>query len=165
RATTPPTCPRARANRDPHSRVHEVHSAPSPRPGLPVPRRSERPAGARSPNQEFGPRSFPVKKIIHFVQIHAAPDRVYRALTTQDGLSGWWTTRVRAPEKVGGVISFQFTPEFGPEMQITSVEPNRLVEWKCIGGHANWKDNTFSFDLSERKGRPASPSSRSTRRS
>jgi len=26
------------------------------------------------------------------------------------------------------------------------------VEWKCVGGHANWKDNTFSFDLDERKG-------------
>jgi len=93
-----------------------------------------------------------VKKIIHFVHIHAAPDRVYRALTTQEGLSGWWTTRVRAPEKVGGVIAFQFTDEFGPQMEIKRLEPDRLVEWKCVGGHANWKDNTFSFELGERKG-------------
>ncbi len=26
------------------------------------------------------------------------------------------------------------------------------MEWKCVGGHANWKDNTFSFALDERKG-------------
>lgn len=93
-----------------------------------------------------------MKKIIHFVHIHAAPERVYRALTTGKGLSGWWTTRVRAPEAVGGVISFQFTAEFGPEMEITRLEPKRRVEWKCVAGHANWKDNTFSFTLDERNG-------------
>ena len=93
-----------------------------------------------------------MKKIIHFVHIHAAPEAVYRSIATEKGLSGWWTTRVRAPEAVGGVISFRFTGDFGPEMQITRLERNRRVEWKCVGGHANWKDNTFSFDLDERKG-------------
>jgi uncharacterized protein YndB with AHSA1/START domain len=93
-----------------------------------------------------------VKKIIHFVHIHAAPEAVYRSLTAQEGLSGWWTTRVRAPETVGGVISFRFTGDFGPEMEITRLESNRRVDWKCVGDHANWKDNTFSFDLDERKG-------------
>jgi len=93
-----------------------------------------------------------VKKIIHFVHIHAAPEAVFRALATEEGLSGWWTTRVRAQSAVGGVISFRFTADFGPEMEITRLEPNRRVEWKCAAGHPNWRDNTFSFDLDARNG-------------
>ena len=53
-----------------------------------------------------------MKKIIHFVRIHAVPENVYRALTTEDGLAGWWSTVVRVQPNVGGVIDFRFTGDF-----------------------------------------------------
>ncbi len=47
-------------------------------------------------------------KIIHFARIHAAPDKVYRALRTRNGLADWWSTVVRAQDGVGGLVDFRF---------------------------------------------------------
>ena len=93
-----------------------------------------------------------MKKIIHYVRIHAVPESVYRALTTVDGLAGWWSTAVRVQPNVGGVIDFRFAGDFNPNMEVTALEPNRQVEWKCVAGHNNWRDNTFSFDLRDSDG-------------
>ena len=93
-----------------------------------------------------------MKKIIHFVRIHALPANVYRALTTEDDLAGWWSTAVRVKPNVGGVIDFRFAGDFNPNMEVTRLEANRRVEWKCVAGHNNWRDNTFSFDLRDSNG-------------
>ena len=90
-----------------------------------------------------------MKKIIHFVRIHAAPEKVYGALTSQEGLSGWWSTVVRVENQV---IHFRFAGDFNPEMKVTQLKANRLVEWSCIAGHDNWTDNSFSFELREVQG-------------
>ena len=93
-----------------------------------------------------------MKTIIHAVQIHAAPQQVYDALTTADGLSKWWTTKVAVDEGTGGVIRFTFHGDFHPQMKQTALEPNLLVRWTCIAGHPNWQDNAFEFALTERNG-------------
>jgi len=88
-------------------------------------------------------------KVIHHVsQIGAAPEEVYAALTTQEGLGGWWSTEVAAPgPEVGAVVAFTFQSDFNPEMEIAGLEAGRRLEWKCIGGHEPWADNTFRFEL------------------
>ena len=92
-----------------------------------------------------------MKKIIHFLRIHAAPETVFRALTKEEGLSGWWSTRVNVDESAG-VIHFRFAGDFNPDMKVTSADLNRLVEWTCVAGHDNWQNNTFSFELRETGG-------------
>ena len=92
-----------------------------------------------------------MKTILHTADIRAAsPDKVYRALTTQSGLSGWWTTTVKADIRVGGIIDFTFGATFNPDMEITALEEPKLVAWKCVGGHDAWLDNTFRFDIEPR---------------
>ena len=93
-----------------------------------------------------------MKTIIHAVHIHAAPPKVYEALTTTEGLSQWWTTQVDIEPGTGGVIRFTFHGDFHPHMRQTALEPHRLVRWSCVAGHPNWHNNTFSFTLDERKG-------------
>jgi uncharacterized protein YndB with AHSA1/START domain len=47
--------------------------------------------------------------ILHKVGIKSSPlDDVYKALTTVEGLSGWWTSDTRGESKVGGVLQFRF---------------------------------------------------------
>lgn len=93
-----------------------------------------------------------MRQILHSVQIHASPSNVYDALTTAKGLRGWWTKKVEAEEGVGGVIRFTFAGDFNPQMKQTALEKARRVDWKCVGGHPNWQDNTFRFSLTDRKG-------------
>ena len=88
-----------------------------------------------------------MKKIIHFFNINAAPNKVFWALTTKEGLADWWSTDVRVQTGEGGVINFRFMGDFNPDMEISGIEKDQKVEWKCISGHDNWQDNTFSFEL------------------
>ncbi|MCQ3973757.1 MAG: SRPBCC domain-containing protein [Anaerolineae bacterium] len=91
-----------------------------------------------------------MKKILHAVEIRVPRNKVFKAFTTQTGLAGWWTTRVRVEEGAGGVIDFQFLEGFNPDMKVIQLDPDRTVHWQCVGGHDNWLDNTFSFELSDK---------------
>ena len=93
-----------------------------------------------------------MKKIIHFARIHAAPNAVYQGLTTETGLSGWWSTAVHVEPGEHGQISFRFAGDFNPVMQVMHLAADRRVEWQCVAGHDNWKDNKFSFELREERG-------------
>lgn len=93
-----------------------------------------------------------MKTIIHTAHIHAPPTDVFKALTTQEGVTGWWSTKASLESGQGGVIRFTFLGDFHPHMkQVRLVEPER-VEWLCIDGHPNWKDNRFTFLLRDRNG-------------
>jgi uncharacterized protein YndB with AHSA1/START domain len=93
-----------------------------------------------------------VKTIHHVFDITAPRQKVYAALTTTEGLSGWWTTEVKAEAAVGAVVSFTFAGDFNPEMRVTALEPPALVRWECVGGHEPWAQNTFRFELAGKAG-------------
>ena len=90
-----------------------------------------------------------MKKIIHFLRIHSPTESVFRAVTTEEGLSNWWSTAVSIDS--GNVIHFRFAGDFNPEMQVTK-QTNELIEWRCVAGHDNWLDNIFSFEVREING-------------
>lgn len=91
-----------------------------------------------------------MKKIIHAVEINIPRSKVFEAITTQKGLSSWWTTKVTVEAGLGGLVDFTFMEGFNPDMKVTRLEPDSSVHWKCVGGHDNWLDNTFLFELSDR---------------
>lgn len=91
-------------------------------------------------------------EIRHFVTISASPERVYEALTTQSGLSGWWTVDVTALPREGAVLTFDFKPHYHDEMRVTRLVPNQRVEWECIADHDEWVGTTFTFDLEAKDG-------------
>jgi len=85
--------------------------------------------------------------ILHRIVIEASSDKVYEALTSQEGLSAWWT-RAKTTGGVGSVISFFFGPngEHQIKMEVTEWVPNKSVIWKCIEGP--WVDTgTFQFQI------------------
>ena len=45
-----------------------------------------------------------MKKIIHVLNINSDQTDVFNAISTGKGLSKWWTTKVKAEERVGGIV-------------------------------------------------------------
>ena len=89
-----------------------------------------------------------MKTIHHVLDVAAPPRRVWEALTEHDGLAGWWTPTVAVEGRgVGAQVSFTFGGDFNPVMEVTDLDPGRRLRWRCADGHANWKDNTFTFEL------------------
>jgi len=93
-----------------------------------------------------------MKTILHTVHIHADRETVYRALTTQEGVTGWWSTKAEVDPREGVIIRFTFMEGFNPQMKQATLREGELVEWRCVDGHDNWRDNTFRFTLRESDG-------------
>jgi len=84
--------------------------------------------------------------ILHKVGITSAPEDVYAALTTVDGLAGWWTDETQGDGKVGGVLEFRFAPG-GFDMEVLELQPNLHIRWLVIDGPEEWIGTTISWDL------------------
>jgi len=88
-----------------------------------------------------------MKTILHTMDTKAPPGAVFSALSSENGLAGWWTTRVSANAQVGGQIQLQFGGGFDPVMQIAALESPSLVEWGCVGGHDPWLGSRIQFQI------------------
>jgi uncharacterized protein YndB with AHSA1/START domain len=86
------------------------------------------------------------------VVIKATPQIVYNALSTQDGLAGWWAKQTTAKPEVGFVNVFTFG-KFRNEMKVTKLVPDKRVEWECINSIEEWIGTSISFDLEEKDGK------------
>jgi len=90
--------------------------------------------------------------IIHRIgTTKATPDQMYNAVTTIEGLSGWWTLNSKGDPGIGGVIQFRFS-KGGPDFQVIDAEPFKRVEWRCIQGPKEWIDTHIEFDISDENG-------------
>ena len=87
--------------------------------------------------------------ILHRIGVKgSSPDDVYAALTTLEGLSGWWTHDTTGVTDVGGVMTFRFVPG-GFDMKVLELEPGKRVLWEVVEGPAEWIGTQVSFELSQ----------------
>jgi uncharacterized protein YndB with AHSA1/START domain len=87
--------------------------------------------------------------ILHRVGMKSASlEDVYAALTTLEGLSGWWATDTKGQPEVGGILEFRFEPG-GMDMKVLELNPAQSVLWKVIDGPAEWIGTTVRWNLKQ----------------
>jgi len=85
--------------------------------------------------------------ILHRVGVESSsPEKVYDALTTLEGLSGWWTDDTTGSTETGGVIAFRFPPG-GFDMEVVDQRPGEAVTWKVVEGPEEWVGTTVGWQL------------------
>jgi uncharacterized protein YndB with AHSA1/START domain len=85
--------------------------------------------------------------ILHRIGVeHGSPERVYEALTTLEGLSGWWAEKTSGGTDLGGVIEFRFVPG-GFDMKVAELVPGRRVRWEVVAGPEEWVGTSVHWDL------------------
>lgn len=90
--------------------------------------------------------------IIHRVGIKAPLQNVYEALSTVDGISGWWTEQTSGKSQIGKTIVVRFLSLDGNEigsmnMEVKSLEPAKKVQWTFTAGPEEWIGTDAIFDL------------------
>jgi len=85
--------------------------------------------------------------IHHAVLIGASVEKVYKAITSQQGLSAWWTPKATAKEELNSIAYFPFGDGYFKEMKITEIKDLELVRWNCISGDKQWIGTNISFNL------------------
>jgi uncharacterized protein YndB with AHSA1/START domain len=87
-------------------------------------------------------------EMLHEVVIAAPVRRVYEALTTREGLRGWWTDDAEMEPRVGSVAVFGFGNRATVfRMRIDDLVPGRRVVWSCEGEPGEWQDTQLTFEL------------------
>lgn len=74
------------------------------------------------------------------------PEKVYDALTTIDGLAGWWTETTIGDAGAGGTIAFRFPPG-GFDMLVLDSTPGERVSWQVADGPDEWVGTTIEWQL------------------
>lgn len=95
--------------------------------------------------------------IIHRIGIRSSADRVYKALSTIEGLAHWWTEEVQGEAQEGGNIEFIFRTDTGDikgkmVMAVQALNAQKNVQWRCVEGPAEWMGTTLTFELSSQDG-------------
>jgi uncharacterized protein YndB with AHSA1/START domain len=85
--------------------------------------------------------------IRHNLLIGASAEKIYKAISSEEGLSAWWTPNTTAKEEVNSIASFPFGNGYNKEMKITDLKPSELIKWNCIKGDAEWVGTNISFTL------------------
>ncbi len=91
--------------------------------------------------------------IIHRVGIKAPMSEVYKALSTIDGIAGWWTRETTGVSEPGRNIEVIFSSPSGERMggmdvEVMALEPDKEVRWRFRSGPEEWVGTDATFDLS-----------------
>lgn len=125
------------------SEAKQGSTAPAEKPASTEPPVSARPAVSAEPAA--------AKSIYHRLLIGAPVEKVYEALTTQEGLAGWWTPETTAKPEAGSISRFTFEPDYSKEMRIEELKPYSKVKWLCLKGFEEWIGTTVTFELEPHK--------------
>ena len=88
-------------------------------------------------------------EIKHRVGISGSAQEIYQLLTTDAGLSKWWTTDTLGAGGPGSVIAFRFG-DAGPDFEVIELVASRKVVWRHSGEMpAAWMGSEISFLLEE----------------
>lgn len=84
------------------------------------------------------------------VTIKAPIASVFAAVSSVEGLAGWWTTDTGGSPEPGGELRFAFR-DGAAVMRVDEQNPPALERWTCLGhsGQPEWAGTTVTFRLTE----------------
>jgi uncharacterized protein YndB with AHSA1/START domain len=86
--------------------------------------------------------------IATLIDLRADATAVYRALTTTEGVAGWWTTRNTTTDQAGAVNEYRFPGmPTAYEMRVDEAVAGKRVSWHCVGGPPQWIGTDVRFTL------------------
>ena len=83
--------------------------------------------------------------IYHQVGVNVDITSVYQAITSQEGLSNWWT-KTTGDTSVGSKLNFHFNEQI-IEMTILELITDKKIVWQCTEKKSEWKDTIITFNL------------------
>ncbi len=83
------------------------------------------------------------------IDIAAEPATVEAALTTTEGIAGWWTTRNQSTATVGETSRYEFPGmPMSWDMKVTEAVPGQVLGWHCTGGPQPWIGTDLRWAMS-----------------
>lgn len=92
--------------------------------------------------------------IIHRIGIKASPAKVYAAVSTVEGVAGWWSKETAGDARVGETLTVRFHSPSGNEIgkfeiEVLALIPDTEVRWRIKAGPQEWVGTEVVFSLSQ----------------
>ena len=82
------------------------------------------------------------------VPVDAEPKVVYDALSTSEGVNGWWSDHTEGPEGVGSTMKVAFPDApMTFDFEVSEEAPGERVSWRCLAGPPEWTGTDITFDV------------------
>ena len=93
-----------------------------------------------------------MNKTTHKITVDAPTKEVFKAITTAEGLRGWFTKEVTGdPGKDNSEFTLSFSKHEGPvSWKLTATKPDSEVRWECTTGPGRLKGTKAIFRLSQK---------------
>jgi len=88
--------------------------------------------------------------IFHDFPIKVAPDRVFRAVSTPQGLDQWWTKQSEGAPSQGAEYKLSFGPQYDWSAKVTRCVPNSEFELEMVRADDDWIGTRVGLRLEER---------------
>ena len=85
--------------------------------------------------------------IIIGIEIETTPERLFAALSTDQGIAAWWT-KAKTQATVGAVNEFAFGAG-AVTFRVEKLEPGKAVGWSAEQVPADWQGTRVLFELSD----------------
>lgn len=92
--------------------------------------------------------------INHRVGIKAPVSKVFSALSTVEGVAGWWTRDTTGVSRPGETVDVRFARPSGEELgrmafEVLELDPDTKVRWRFRSGPEEWIGTDVTFDLAQ----------------
>jgi uncharacterized protein YndB with AHSA1/START domain len=82
------------------------------------------------------------------VPVEADPNVAYDAVSTSEGLNGWWSNHTEGPQGVGSTMQVAFPDApMTFDFEITEETAGERVAWRCLSGPPEWIGTDVSFTI------------------
>jgi uncharacterized protein YndB with AHSA1/START domain len=87
----------------------------------------------------------------HRITIDAPKEDVLKAITTKDGLRGWYTATVEGDAGYAQEIKLHFKSKEGPfQWKVQITKPGSTVRWECLQGPGSSVGTVAVFQLEDK---------------
>jgi len=90
--------------------------------------------------------------VVFRFDVDADPSTVLKAITTTDGIKGFWTSRAEVPEEVGEVVKVEFAVAPAPFDLELEQSDERTVVWRTLTFPPHWVGTRVRWDVEPRDG-------------
>jgi uncharacterized protein YndB with AHSA1/START domain len=88
------------------------------------------------------------RQILLSVAGEAEREKISEAVSTKEGMAGFWTTRNDARPEVGSEASFGFpSAPVDLKLRLEALEPGKRVRWASLGPWPYWDGTTIEWEL------------------
>ncbi|HKX14801.1 MAG TPA: hypothetical protein VJN19_06390 [Propionibacteriaceae bacterium] len=86
--------------------------------------------------------------VLFTFDVEAAPDAIRRALTTSEGIAGFWTDRAEVPAEVGGTLMLGFPNAPAPFDLVLSQSDDKMITWRTQTFPPQWVGTEIRWEIS-----------------